>query len=384
MRPSWIEVDLDAVESNARAIRSVVDPADFCAVVKADAYGHGDVPVAEAALAGGAEWLAVALVSEAGRLREAGIEAPILLLSEPPDEDAAAVVGWGIVPTVYSLDFPTAVAAAAETVGATPYRVHLKIDTGMHRVGAPPAEAVELARMIDRDPRLSLAGLWTHFAVSEEDPQYTEQQLDALLEFRDLLQVDGIRVPVLHAANTAAALGFPAARLDMVRVGLGLYGLLPSPDLGAIVGLRPAMRVVSHVTYVRRLSAQARPSYGRSRRLGRDAFVATVPLGYADGVPRRLVAEGGEVLIRGRRYPFAGTITMDQVVIDVGDDSVEVGDEVVFIGRQGSNEVSADEWAERLDTINYEVVCQFGPRLPRRYVRGGPDAERYDHSRSRS
>ena len=352
----------------------MVDPAELCAVVKADAYGHGDVPVAEAALAGGAEWLAVALVSEAGRLREAGIEAPILLLSEPPDEDAAAVVGWGIVPTVYSLDFPTAVAAAAETVGATPYRVHLKIDTGMHRVGASPAEAVELARMIDRDPRLRLAGLWTHFAVSEEDPRYTEQQLDALLEFRDLLLVDGIRVPVLHAANTAAALGFPAARLDMVRVGLGLYGLLPSPELGAIVGLRSAMRVVSHVTYVRRLSAEARPSYGRSRRLGRDAFVATVPLGYADGVPRRLVAAGGGVLIRGRRHPFAGTITMDQVVIDVGDDSVEVGDEVVFIGHQGSNEVSADEWAERLDTINYEVVCQFGPRLPRRHVRGGPDA----------
>lgn len=371
MRPSWVEIDLDAVESNVRAIRSVVDPAALCAVVKADAYGHGDVPVAEAVLAGGAEWLAVALVSEGGRLREAGIEAPILLLSEPPEEDAAAAVGWGLTPTVYRQGFVAAVAAAAGAAGATPHGVHLKLDTGMHRVGAPDTEAMGIARAIGDDARLRLDGLWTHFAVSEEDPHYTEQQLRELLRFRDLLRSEGLGDPTLHAANTAAALGFAAARLDMVRVGLGMYGLLPASALGAIADLRPAMRVVSHVAYVRRLPAGARPSYGRSRPLEREAFVATVPLGYADGIARRLATEGGGVLIRGRRYPFAGSVTMDQVMIDVGDDPVADGDEVVFLGRQDDDEITADEWAGRLGTINYEIVCRFGPRLPRRYLREG-------------
>lgn len=374
MRPSWIEVDLDAIESNVRELRSIVEPAMLCAVVKADAYGHGDVPVAEAALAGGAEWLAVALVSEAGRLREGGITAPILLLSEPLDADAAALVEWGLVPTVYRRDFIDAVAAAAELSGAIPYDVHLKIDTGMHRVGAPPVEAVALAKAVAADPRLTLAGIWTHFAVSESDTEFTDSQLATLQEVRNVLAGAGIEVPVLHAANTAAAIARHDARLDLVRVGLGIYGLLPAPDLAEMVSLRPAMRVVSHVAYVQRLPHGARPSYGRTRPLARTAWIATVPVGYADGVPRRLGAVGGGVLIRGRRYPFAGTVTMDQVVIDVGDDPVAVGDEVVLLGRQDGAEISADEWADRLSTINYEIVCHFGPRLPRRYVRRGTRA----------
>jgi alanine racemase len=374
MRPSWIEVDLGAIESNVRAIRSVAEPAALCAVVKADAYGHGDVPVAEAALAGGAGWLAVALVAEAGRLREAGIEAPILLLSEPPEEDAAALVGWSLVPSVYRPGFIAAVAEAAEAVGAGPYDVHLKVDTGMHRVGAPIEEALTLAKTIVADPRLRLAGVWTHFSVSEADAEFTESQLAMLLEFRDALRRSGIEVPLAHAANTAAAIGYPASRLDLVRVGLGIYGLYQAPNLAEHVTLRPAMRVVSHIAYLQRLPGDARPSYGRSRALARSAWVATVPVGYADGIPRRLGAEGGEVLIRGRRHPFAGTVTMDQVVIDVDDDPVEVGDEVVFLGTQDDVEITADEWAERLSTINYEIVCHFGPRLPRRYIEGSPHA----------
>ncbi len=177
--------------------------------------------------------------------------------------------------------------------------------------------------------------------------------------------------PMFHAANTAGALAYPEARYDLVRVGLGTYGLRPAPHIAPDLRLQPAMRVVSRVVLLRRLEAGERPSYGRRRPLPEDGTVATVPIGYADGVVRRLSSTGGSVLIRGRRYPFAGTVTMDQIVVDVGDDPVEEGDEVVLMGAQGAEEITADEWAERLETINYEIVCQFGPRLPRRYLKAG-------------
>jgi alanine racemase len=370
MRPSWIEVDLDAIEANVRAIRAAVQPADVCAVVKADGYGHGDVAAAHAAVAGGAAWLAVALVAEGVRLRESGVDRPILVLSEPLKEELDAVVEWSLTPIVYRGGFIDAVAEVAARADATPYPVHLKVDTGMHRVGADPATAMDLARRIDADERLTLEGIATHLSVAEADAEFTAQQVQALSEFRDALSEEGIDIDYVHAANTAGALDRPNTRFDFVRVGIGIYGLRPAPDAGRGVELVPAMRVVSAVAFVQRLPSGARPSYGRVRPLVQPSTVATVPLGYADGIPRRLSALGGEVLIRGKRYPFAGTVTMDQVMIDVGDDVVEVGDEVVFIGRQGDEEVTATEWADLLETINYEVVCQFGPRLPRRYLRG--------------
>lgn len=363
MRPTWIEVDLSAIRDNVRTIAELVTPARMCAVVKADGYGHGDVPVAEAAVEGGADWLAVALIAEGARLREAGIEAPILLLSEPIDGDADEVIRWGLTPTVYTETFLSALEAAAGDEVA----VHLKVDTGMHRVGAPPEKAAGLARMIEDGP-LRLEGLWTHFAVAEQDPEFTSEQMGKLMGLLGALSVEGIDPPIVHASNTAGALGYPDARMDMVRAGIGIYGLHPAPGYRPEVPLRPAMRVVSHVSYLQRHPKGARPSYGRVRSLPADATVASVPVGYADGVMRRLGATGGEVLIRGRRYPLAGTVTMDQIVVDVGDDPVAVGDEVVLLGRQGRAEIAADEWAGRLDTINYEIVCGFGPRMPRRYV----------------
>lgn len=371
MRPSWVEVDLDAVASNVAAIAAEVAPAQMCAVVKADGYGHGDVPVAEAALAGGATWLAVALVSEGARLREAGIEAPILVLSEPAAGDAMDLVKWRLRATVYREEFAAALATAVRAAGSAPHPVHVKLDSGMHRVGAAHGEALQIVQMVAAEPTLDLEGLWTHFAVADEDPGFTTSQLNRLTAFLAELP-DGVRVPIVHAANTAGALEFPEARFDMVRVGLGIYGLRPTPEMASHVVLTPAMRVVSEVTLVRRLAAGSRPSYGRARPLPKDATVATVPIGYADGVARRLSSEGGGVLVRGKRYPFAGTVTMDQVVVDVGDDPVEVGDEVVVLGTQGAQTISAEEWADRLDTINYEIVCDFGPRLPRRYKRSGP------------
>ncbi|MEN8114870.1 MAG: alanine racemase [Actinomycetota bacterium] len=370
MRPSWIEIDLAAIESNVRAVREAVAPAEVCAVVKADGYGHGDVPSAEAALRGGAAWLAVALVTEGVRLREAGIDAPILVLSEPFADDLEDVVTWSLTPMVYRRKCVESIAAAAEKAGKAPYPVHLKLDTGMHRVGVQPADAVELARLVHEDDRLELQGIATHLSVAEDDAEFTARQVGALTQFRKLLAAEGIEGLTVHAANTAGALDRPDARFDLVRVGLGIYGLRPAPETGPGVELTPAMRVVSHISFVQRLPAGARPSYGRTRRLEHASTVATIPVGYADGIPRRLSAVGGEVLIGGNRYPFAGTVTMDQVVVDVGDDPVEVGDPVVFIGAQGDDEVTATEWADMLATINYEIVCQFGSRLPRRYLGG--------------
>lgn len=356
MRPTWATVDLAAIRHNVEQLKALVAPSELCAVVKADAYGHGDVPVAEAALEAGATRLAVALVEEGVRLREAGIDAPVLVLSEPPVEDAPELLRWDLTPSAYRPEFLRALAAAA----AGPVDVHLKVDTGMHRVGAPPDQISSLLDEIR--PPLRLAAIWTHLAVADEDPDFTVFQIE---RFREA--VGGVDV-LLHIANTAGGALFPEARAGMVRAGLGIYGLHPTPDTRDVLDLRPALSVISRVAYVRRLPAGSRPSYGRRRPLTADSTVVTVPIGYADGVPRRLAAEGGEVIVGGKRRPMAGTVTMDQIVVDLGDDEASVGDEVVILGRQGSEEVDADDWADRLGTISYEIVCSIGPRVPRRYL----------------
>ncbi|MBT8213459.1 MAG: alanine racemase [Acidimicrobiia bacterium] len=363
MRPSWIEVDLEAVRHNVSTLTDLVAPSQMCAVVKADGYGHGDVPVATAAIESGATWLAVALVEEGVRLREAGITAPILLLSEPPNADAPDVIEWNLTPTVYTAGFCDALAGAT----TEPIAVHLKVDTGMHRVGTSPQDALALARHVDAKPGLDLAAVWTHLAVAEEDAEYTMRQVASIRGFMAAAGGEGLDIPMLHIANTAGAMGSSEARADMVRCGIGIYGLHPAPGFHPEIPLRPAMRVVSQVSLVRRLRAGTRASYGRRREMPADGWVATVPVGYADGVARRLGDVGGEVLIGGKRRPLAGTVTMDQIVVDCGDDPVEIGDEVVLIGRQGDEEITADDWARWLGTINYEIVCDFGPRMPRRF-----------------
>jgi alanine racemase len=363
MRPSWVEVDLAAVRHNVAVIAAEVEPSRMCVVVKADGYGHGDVPVAEAAVEAGATWLAVAFVSEGIGLRESGLDVPILVLSEPDPGDAGEVVRWALTPTVYGEAFITALGMLAPAG----FPVHLKVDTGMHRVGVAPERARQIAALVDAGP-LRLQGVWTHFPVAEHDHAYTSGQVATLTDVVAGLATEGIVPEMVHAANTAGALADIGARLDMVRIGLGTYGLRPLPGYAPQLELRPAMRVVSRVTHVARHPAGARPSYGRRRPLGRESTVVTVPVGYADGLTRRLSETGGGALIGGERHPFAGTVTMDQVLIDVGDAEVSVGDEVVLLGRQGDAEITADEWAQRLETISWEVVCGFGPRLPRRYV----------------
>ena len=368
MRPSLVEVDLDAIRNNASVIAEAIAPSMLCAVVKADGYGHGDVPSAEMALEGGAQWLAVALVEEGIRLRDAGVNVPILLLSEPTIEEAPLAVKWNLVPTVYRRSFTKILADLVDDDAVLP--VHLKVDTGMHRVGASAQAALEVATAVDADPRLELQGVWTHFSVADEDPEFTKEQIKRFDRFVAALAEQGIDPPMLHAGNTAGGLVFDSARYSMVRVGLGLYGLRPEPSMARDLDLQPAMRVISAVSFIRELPAGARPSYGRRRAMPAAGRVATVPIGYADGIYRRLASVGGEVLIRGKRYPYAGNVTMDQIIIDVGGDDIEVGDEVVVMGKQGLNAVTAEDWADWMGTINYEILCNFGPRLPRHYRRG--------------
>ncbi|MGI9648129.1 MAG: alanine racemase [Acidimicrobiia bacterium] len=364
MRPSWVEIDLEAIRHNVQQIAGAVAPARLCAVVKADGYGHGDVPVAEAALGAGAEWLAVATVTEGLRLREAGIEAPVLLLSEATPADAAVIVQHNLVPTVYSQGFLAALSGAVHGSLA----VHVKLDTGMHRVGVDEATAAGLLDQIRQDDRLTVGGIWTHFASAEDEAVFTRGQAEQLRGFVAESSPES-EAPLVHAANSAGALLYPEARFDMVRVGLAMYGCYPSEACRQVVELRPAMRVVSQVVHVRRLPAGARPAYGRIRALDRESTVATAPIGYADGITRRLAKIGGEVLIGGAHRPYAGVVTMDQIVIDLSDDPVAVGDEVVLLGRQDEEEIDADEWAKHLDTVSWEILCGFGPRLPRRYRR---------------
>lgn len=374
LRPAWVEVDLAALRSNVSYLRQLVAPAALCAVVKADAYGHGAVPVARAALSAGAKWLAVALAEEGHELRQAGIDAPVLVLSEPPAQAMGLVVEDGLAATVYTQEGVLALAKAAKALA--PGRraaVHVKVDTGMHRVGAEPSVAVGLARAVDGEERLVLEGLFTHLAVADEPGnKFTASQLGRLEEVERALAAEGIVVGVVHAANSAGSLFYPESRRDMVRPGIAVFGLAPSAltrDQAVVAPLRPVLALKARVSYCKEVTAGDALSYGLRYRLERTSDVATVPLGYADGVPRRLFEVGGEVLVRGQRRPIAGSITMDQFLVDCGPSSgVRAGDEVVLIGRQGDHEVSAWDWAERLGTIAYEVTCALSPRLPRVYI----------------
>jgi alanine racemase len=367
----WAEVDLGAIRANVRTLRAAVGDVSFLAVVKADGYGHGAEQVARAAVDAGADSLGVALVEEGQQLRDAGIDVPVLVLSEPVPESARAVVEHRLTPVVYT---PEGIDALAKAVGdAEPHAldVHLKVDTGMHRVGCAPDDAVYLARHVVERPELRLAGVCTHLAVADElGNEYTDAQLVRFESVLNDLRAHNLPTRMVHAANTAAALAFPRSRYDLVRVGLGVYGVAPAPALAAHADLRPALSVKARVTFVKDVRAGARMSYGLRYQAAHPTRVATVPIGYADGVPRELSGHGGEVLVHGRRRLIAGTITMDQLMVDVGDLPVQAGDEVVLIGRQGDEQITAWEWADKIGTIAYTIICGIGPRVPRKYING--------------
>ena len=364
MRPTWCDIDLDAVRHNVGVLDALAGEAALCAVVKADGYRHGAVPVARAAVEAGASWLAVALVEEAAELRAAGLDAPILVLSEPQAGDMPGVAELGGVrPTVYSEAGIDAFAAAAP--GAS---VHLKVDTGMHRVGATPADATDLARRA-LGAGLVLEGVFTHFAVADApaDP-FTGVQIGRFDAVLAELAEHGVHPELVHLANTAGLITSPGARRSLVRAGIGIYGVSPSPELAAAcagLGLRPAARLRSEVRHVHVVEAGEGVSYGRRWRAGEPTRLATVPIGYADGITRAWW-DGGSVLVGGRRRPIRGVVTMDQLGVEV-DGDVAIGDEVVLLGSQGDESISAEEVAASLDTITYEVLVSLGARVPRRH-----------------
>lgn len=381
MRPTEAVVDLDAVSRNIERLIALAAPADVCAVTKADAYGHGAVAVSETALEAGATSVAVALVDEGIELRSGGITAPILVLSEPRPNEMAEVVQAGLTPTVYT---PDGIAALVDAVAAdpssAPLDVHLNIDTGMNRVGLRPRisfqnvddalYAAEVVREIAAKPGLRLAGVWTHFAVADE-PERAETGVQ-LARFNRALEVVADELPddvIVHASNSAGLLGHPEARFDMVRVGIAMYGIAPSAALDDAIDLEAAMSLRTEVGLVKPVRAGDAVSYGLRHTFETDTMVATIPIGYADGLRRDAYERGLHVLIGGERLPMVGTVTMDQVMIDLGPTStVKAGDPVVLIGTQGDETITAADNAELLDTIPYEIICDIGRRVRRRYL----------------
>jgi alanine racemase len=370
-RWAWAEIDLAAVAHNVGVLRAAAAPAVVWAVVKADGYGHGSVDVSRAVLDAGAEGLCVALVQEARVLRDAGIDAPMLVLSAQPSGQAAEAVALGVTSAVIDAAGMAALDAAALDAGRI-HDVHLKIDTGMHRMGCAPEDAADLAVLAAAASGLRLAGVFTHLATADEpDHPAVALQFARFDQALAAVRAVGVDPGVVHIANSAGALALPSARRDLVRAGIAIYGISPGAGVDHLASaLRPAMSLHARVSRVQRVQAGEGVSYGLRHTVQRETTIATVPIGYADGVPRRSFVTGVEVLIGGTRRPIVGVVSMDQLMIDVGDDEVVVGDRVVLIGEQagaqGVGRILAAEWADRLGTIGYEIVCGISARVPRR------------------
>lgn len=390
--PAVAVVDLDAIAGNVATLREHAGGSPLMAVVKADAYGHGLLPAARAALRGGASWLAVAQLAEAFRLREAGVTAPVLAWMLTPSSDYRSALRHDVELGVSGTWALEAAAAAAREEGR-PARVHLKADTGLGRNGAYAlpvpghtgqgqertdwSDLVEAAVRLEAEGTVRVTGLFSHFAYADA-PQHPSvaQQQRTFAEAVSLAERAGLRPELRHLANSAATLTTPGARWDMVRPGVSVYGLTPAPDVGssADFGLVPAMTVVALASVVKRVAAGQGVSYGHTYTTPGETTLVDIPIGYADGVPRH-VSNAAEVLAGGRRHRIAGRVCMDQFVIDVGDTPVGAGDRLVLFGPGTRGEPTAQDWAEAAGTINYEIVARFGPRVPRRYVGEGAPAE---------
>jgi alanine racemase len=353
-------VELGAIERNARRLAAIAGPAGLCAVVKADAYGHGMVPVARAAQAGGASWLAVATAEEARGLREGGIDGPVLVMGAlSPEELAVAVAARADVVAwreAFVDNVPDGVA------------VHVKLDTGMGRLGTRDAdEATRVAEAVAARDGLRLAGAMTHFATADDDPEFLAQQLAAFTPWAQGVKAAHPEV-LVHAANSAATLREPAARCDLVRCGIALYGMDPFQDDPAAHGLEPALSLVSYVAEVKDAEPGQSAGYGRKFVAERPTRIGTLPIGYADGV-RRALTNHADVLVEGQRVPLIGAVSMDNITVDLSGSAAEPGAEAILIGAQGGERISAEEWARRIGTINYEVTCGISARVPRVHER---------------
>lgn len=374
---TWAEIDLDAIAHNARLLKDRAGAeSELMAAVKANAYGHGAVPVSKAALEGGASQLAVHRTREGVQLRQAGITAPILIMGYTLPAESKRVVCWDLTPTVNSKVQAKAVSAAAMAQDrALP--IHVKVDTGMGRYGLLPDEVLDFVRFLNDLPGLILEGLYTHFAVADlADKSFTRHQFSIYMDVVGQLEEAGFAFPLKHVANSAATLDLPEMALDVVRCGIALYGLRPSGEVEPAVPLQPALSLKSRVARVRTVPAGSSISYGRTYVTDKATDVALVPVGYGDGY-HRLISNRGAVLIHGQRAPIVGRVCMDQFVVSVDHiRDVQLHDEVVLIGRQDGECISAEEVAGWAETINYEVTSSLLPRVARKYLKGGEEFQR--------
>jgi alanine racemase len=374
-RPVSVDIDLSAVTRNARAVKALIGPGcELMAVVKADGYGLGAEWIARAAVEGGGTRLAVACVDEGIVLRRAGLTCPILVMSYGSTSEAPAAVEHGLTLAIHRRETAAALEAAAAKA-RLPLRgvpIHIKVDTGLHRFGCLPSEFVPLAEFVRAARHLRLEGLMTHFATADsQDLSFAHEQLARFAEVREEAAVHGLKFEVVHAANSAATLALPEARFDLVRVGIMLSGHYPSPHLVPLLPLEPAITLRSKLIRVVQVEAGESAGYGRMWIAHGPSTIGLVPVGYADGYPR-LLSNRGEVLVRGRRCPVVGRISMDQITVDLTQaHGVREGDEVMLIGRQRDSEITADEIAAHAATISYELFTGLAARVPRRYYQDG-------------
>lgn len=364
---AWVEIDLTGLTHNIKQLKNILSPqTELMAVVKADAYGHGAIAVSQTALQAGANWLGVATIPEGIELREAGIEAPILLLGAThTPEQVKAIAHWQLQPTIctakQALIFSEVLATLERSLP-----VHAKLDTGMSRLGTPWQEATEFVQLIEHLPNLKLASVYSHLATTDSpDRTIMLQQQQRFEQAISQIKTSGIKPSSLHLANSAAALSDPNLHYNLVRVGLATYGLYPAPNLQEVVNLKPVMQVKARVTQVKTIAAGTGVSYGYQFIADRQTQIAVVGVGYADGIPRNL-SNKMKALIRGKFVQQVGAVTMDQLMLDVTDiPDLEVGEVVMLLGKDGENQISADDWAATLGTISWEILCGFKHRLPR-------------------
>ncbi|MDD5748034.1 MAG: alanine racemase [Actinomycetota bacterium] len=368
IRPLEAVIDLEKIRHNIKALRALLPPGcRFMAVVKANAYGHGDIEVSKAALEAGADCLGVALVEEALKLREAGFECPVHVLFEPPVSAARFVVENDLTQTVYTHEFVRSLSLEASMLGKQA-KIHLKVDTGMRRVGVEPGDVRDFTSFLAGFSHLDIEGISTHFAVATEiDNQFTMRQMDLFEEAAKVAEGNLGKSLLKHAANSAAVIAHPRSHYDMVRLGIAIYGYSPSAQLEGRIDLKPALSLKGRVAFVKRINAGERLSYGQNWATREDTWIATIPIGYADGMSR-LLSNKAAVLIGGKRKPVVGTICMDLCMVDLGKEPVDIGEPFVLIGRDGEQEITATEIASNLGTIDYEVLCMIGKRVPRTYV----------------
>jgi alanine racemase len=370
--PLWAEIDLAALRHNVRLLKSLARGAEVMGVVKGYAYGHGNPASAKAMLEAGATRLGVARVAEGIHLRESGIAAPIHVFTEPPPEAVETIIDLALTPSVYTLAFARVLSAAAEhRVASVP--IHVKLDTGMHRVGIAAEEALDALKELRALPGLEIEGIWSHLAVADiPDHPFTRRQLDLFNELSDAIEGIGVSLRYRHIANSAATMSLPASHMDLVRCGVASYGLWPGKAFIGTADLHPVLALRARVNLTKWLSAGERLSYGLNYELTRAGRVLTVPVGYADGYDRRL-SNRGDILIGGDRYRVSGTVCMDQFMVDAGDASVEQGAIATLIGADGAERITAEEIAGHIDTINYEVTARIPSRVPRIYLDEGAE-----------